>query len=139
MGSNITRDARIKFNLERKKEMDMIRTRYKNLETKNVLLVGPPQSGKSQLFRNLLNQEFDENYEVDESAKFGFKVFSTIKSHYENLNAVSLHLVDAPGAMIRSHRGVDFYFEKCNVILIVMDISLVLDINKIDQTTQFVL
>ena len=41
--------------------------------------------------------------------------------------------------MIRSHRGVDFYFKKCNVILIVMDISLVLDINKIDMTTQFVL
>ena len=80
----------------------------------------------------MLNHEFDDKYEVDENAKFGFKVFSTINSAYENLNPLSLHFVDAPGAMIRSHRGVDFYFEKCDVILIVMDISLVLDINKID-------
>ena len=104
-----------------------------------MLLVGPPQSGKTQLFRNLLNHEFDEKYIIDESAKMGCKVFSTIKSHYEKLHALSLHVVDSPGAMIRSMRGVDFYFEKCNVILIVMDISLVLDINKIDQTTQFAL
>ena len=97
-----------------------------------MLLVGPPQSGKTQLFRNLLCHEFQENYEVDDTAKFGFKVFSTIQSRYENLNALSLHLIDAPGAMIRSHRGVDYYFKKCNAILIVMDISLVLDINKID-------
>ena len=78
MGSNITRDARIKFNVERKREMDMINSRYENLENRQVLLVGPPQSGKTQLFRNLLSHEFQENYDVDESAKFGFKVFSTI-------------------------------------------------------------
>ena len=139
MGSNITRDARIKFNQERKKEMDMIAGRYENLETRHLLLVGPPQSGKTQLFRHLLNHEFEDAYSADESAKFGFKVFSTIKSRYENLNPLSLHVVDSPGALIRTQRGVDYYFEKCNVILIVMDISLVLDINKIEATTQFVL
>ena len=132
MGSTITHAARIKFKQERKKEIKAIADRYKNLENRNVLLVGPPQSGKTQLFRNILNHEFNEKYEVDESAKFGFKVFSTINSPYEKLNPLSLHIVDAPGVMIRSHRGVDFYFEKCDVILIVMDISLVLDINKID-------
>ena len=34
MGSNITRAARIKFNVERKREMDMIKSRYENLENR---------------------------------------------------------------------------------------------------------
>ena len=124
MGANITRDARIKFNLERKTEIIAIKERYNNLETRSVLLVGPPQSGKTQLFRNLLNHEFQDPYNIDESAKFGFKVFSTIKSNYKEMHPLRMNIIDAPGAMTRNNRGVDFYFEKCNVILIVMDITL---------------
>ena len=75
-----------------------------------MLLVGPPQSGKTQLFRNLLYHEFDPEYKIGESAQFGMKLFSTIKSKYETMPAVTLHLVDSPGAMIRHRRGVDFYF-----------------------------
>ena len=135
MGVNITRDARIKFNKERADEINSIRTRYKNLETRSVLMVGPPQSGKTQLFRNLLNHEFEDVYNVDESAKFGFKVFSTIQSKYKAMNPLRVELMDAPGAMTRNNRGVDFYFEKCNIILIVMDITLELVDTKIERET----
>merc|ERR1712176_1577813 len=50
-----------------------------------------------------------------------------------------MHLIDAPGAMTRDSRGVDFYFDKCNVIFIVMDITLEFSSSKIENTTQFVL
>ena len=40
------------------------------------------------------------------------------------MHPLRMELMDAPGAMTRNNRGVDFYFEKCNVILIVMDITL---------------
>ena len=67
------------------------------------------------------------------------KLFSTIKSKYENMPALSLHICDSPGTLVRNSRGVDFYFQKCDVILIVMDISLVFNPDKIEETTQFVL
>ena len=40
---------------------------------------------------------------------------------------------------MRTEIATDYYFESCDVILIVVDISLVLDDSKIDKTTQFVL
>lgn len=83
----------------------------------------------------MLNHEFEDVYNVDESAKFGFKVFSTIQSKYKQMNPLRVELMDAPGAMTRNNRGVDFYFEKCNIILIVMDITLELVDTKIERET----
>ena len=86
-----------------------------------------------------MNHKFEEEYKIDDTAKFGFKVFSTLKSKYENMHPLRMNLIDAPGAMTRDSRGVDFYFDKCNVILIVMDVTLDFVPDKIDKHTQFVL
>lgn len=40
---------------------------------------------------------------------------------------------------MRTEVAADFYFEKADIIFIVVDISLGLDEDKIDKTTQFVL
>ena len=68
-----------------------------------------------------------------------FKVYSTNESQYDHLNPISVHCVDTPGSFMRTEIATDYYFESCDVILIVVDISLVLDDSKIDKTTQFVL
>jgi len=69
----------------------------------------------------------------------GFKIYSTNESRYEHLNPMTVHVVDAPGVFMRTEVAADYYFEKCDVILIVVDISLALDDNKIDKSSQFVL
>ena len=53
--------------------------------------------------------------------------------------SLSMRICDSPGALIREGKGADFYFQKCDVILIVMDISLVLDHDKIEKTMNYVL
>ena len=67
------------------------------------------------------------------------KLFSTVNSKYENMPSLSMRICDSPGALIREGKGADFYFQKCDVILIVMDISLVLDHDKIEKTMNYVL
>ena len=69
----------------------------------------------------------------------GFKVYSTCESRYEHLNPMSVHCIDTPGSFMRTEVAADFYFEKADIIFIVVDISLGLDEDKIDKTTQFVL
>ena len=100
-----------------------------------MLLVGPPQSGKSQLFNAILGREYTTDYEVNESAQMGFKVYSTNESRYEHLHPMSVHCTDTPGSFLRSEIAADFYFETADIIFIVVDISLVLDEQKIDKTT----
>jgi hypothetical protein len=65
----------------------------------------------------------------------GFKIYSTNESRYENLYPMTVHAVDTPGMFMRTEVAADYYFDKCDVILIVVDISLVLDDNKIDKST----
>lgn len=69
----------------------------------------------------------------------GFKVYSTNESRYENLYPMKVQVVDSPGVFMRTEIAADYYFENCDVILIVVDISLVLDEQKIDKSSQFVL
>mmetsp|Transcript_11488 Transcript_11488/g.14454 ORF Transcript_11488/g.14454 Transcript_11488/m.14454 type:complete len:179 (+) Transcript_11488:276-812(+) len=52
---------------------------------------------------------------------------------------MSVHCVDTPGNFMRTEIAADYYFEHCDIVFIVMDISLVLDEPKIEKTTQFVL
>ena len=74
-----------------------------------------------------------------ESAQIGFKIYSTNESRYESLYPMTVNVVDTPGMFMRTEVASDYYFENCDVILIVVDISLVLDDRKIDKSTQFVL
>ena len=74
-----------------------------------------------------------------ESAQMGFKLYSTNESRYEALNPMTVHCVDAPGSFMRTEIAADYYFDDCDIVFIVVDISLVLDESKIDKTTQFVL
>ena len=69
----------------------------------------------------------------------GFKVYSTNESRYEALKPMTVHCTDAPGSFMRTEIAADYYFNECDVIFIVVDISLVLDEQKIDKATQFVL
>ena len=70
-----------------------------------------------------------------ESAQLGFKVYSTTESRYEALKPMTVHCVDAPGSFMRTEIAADYYFEDCDVIFIVVDISLVLDEAKIDKAS----
>ena len=74
-----------------------------------------------------------------ESAQMGFKVYSTNESRYKHLKPMSVHCVDTPGSFMRTEIATDYYFDNCDIIFIVVDISLVLDEPKIDKATQFVL
>lgn len=74
-----------------------------------------------------------------ESAQLGFKVYSTNESRYDALNPMKVHCTDAPGSFMRTEIAADYYFDDCDVIFIVIDISLVLDEAKIDKASQFVL
>ena len=52
---------------------------------------------------------------------------------------MSVHCVDTPGNFMRTEIAVDYYFQNCDIVFIVVDISLVLDEQKIEKCTQFVL
>ena len=119
--------------------MRTIDKKFKTVDKRTVLFVGPPQSGKTQLFNAVIGKDYSEQYEISEAAQLGFKVYSTNESRYENLNPMTVHCVDAPGSFMRTEVATDFYFESCDVVLIVVDISLVLDDAKIDKASQFVL
>ena len=139
MGGHISSNKQDQFENERKKELYTINKKFKKVEKRNVLLVGPPQSGKTQLFNYIIGREYSDQYEVLESAQMGFKVYSTNESRYEALNPINVNCVDAPGSFMRNEIAADYYFETCDIIFIVIDISLVLDEEKIEKSSQFVL
>ena len=139
MGGAISSQKQDQFENERNKELRTINKKFKRVDTRSVLLVGPPQSGKTQLFNQIIGKEYSEVYEVVESAQMGFKIYSTNESRYDALQPMKVNCIDAPGSFMRTEIAADYFFENCDVILIVVDISLVLDEAKIEKTSQFVL
>lgn len=132
-------EAYRKWGFEKEKELKTIGQKYRKLDTRRVILVGDPQSGKTQLFNALVGRDFSNNYDVDEQARYGFKLFSTVHSRYSHLDPVSVHAIDTPGVMMRTERAAESYFAECDVILVCIDVSYVMDHSKIDMSTQFTL
>lgn len=83
----------------------------------------------------LADTGFTEAYTADETAKLGYKVFSTVKSEHPHLNPISFLMTDTPGSLLRTKRAAENYFGNCDVVLIVFDISMSLDEFKIEQWT----
>ena len=102
-------------------------------------MIGPPQSGKTQLFNAIVGYPYSERYEINEHAQMGFKIYSTNESRYEHLPPLTVNCTDVPGSFMRTEIASQTYFENVDIIFIVVDITLVLDDSKIDKTSQFVL
>ena len=72
MGGVISGEKMQEFQRQRSGELKQIEGRYRGLQKRNVVIVGPIQAGKTQLFRALCNQPFSDHYEQEETAKTGF-------------------------------------------------------------------
>lgn len=86
-------------------------------------MVGPVKCGKTQLMNQLCDLPFSKHYDMHETAKIGYKLFSTVKSNYKHLHPISFTVVVTPGEFIKHRRAAEKYFNKCKVVLIVMDMS----------------
>jgi len=75
------------------------------------------------LMHALCDLPFKNKYEENETAKIGYKLFSTVKSNYPHLNPISFTVVVTPGNFIKFKRASQKYFEKAQVVLLVMDMS----------------
>ena len=139
MGSGITREKSREFNMKSNHARKVLRHKFEQVDEIKCVLVGPSQSGKTQLFRNLINKSFVESYEANESAQLGFKIFNTVKSDYENLYPVSLHVTDTPGSLMRTGIASEFFFKDCHVVLILVDITMNLEPTRVETWTQYVL
>ena len=139
MGGHISSKKADQFETERSKELRLVSKKFKKVDKRHVLLVGPPQSGKTQLFNQIIGTPYSDEYEVKETAQMGFKIYSTTESRYEHLRPMTVHCIDSPGSFMRTEYASDYYFDLADIIFIVVDISLVLDEDKIDKATQFVL
>ena len=60
MGGHISTSKQDQFENEKKKELRIIDKKFKSVDKRNVLLVGPPQSGKTQLFNSLIGKEYSD-------------------------------------------------------------------------------
>lgn len=140
MGNGITAEKEKQFQKEKVTTIKLIHDKYAMLEHRKVLIIGGPHSGKTQLFRNLIGRTFMEEYTADETAQFGFKVMSTIKSEYAHLAPLSYQICCAPGSILRNdHRASDYYFKSPEIILICIDFSHLIEEEKIQNITNFIL
>lgn len=60
MGGHISSVKQDQFENERIKELGTINKKFKKVDKRRVLLVGPPQSGKTQLFNAIIGQEYSD-------------------------------------------------------------------------------
>ena len=58
MGGHISSSKQDQFEAERKKELKTISKKFKKVGRRTVLLVGPPQSGKTQLFNAIVGRDY---------------------------------------------------------------------------------
>ena len=64
MGGHISSSKQDQFEGEQRKELKTISKKFKKVDRRTVLLVGPPQSGKTQLFNAILGRDYQDKYEV---------------------------------------------------------------------------
>ena len=60
MGGHISSVKQDQFENERIKDLNTINKKFKKIDKRRVLLVGPPQSGKTQLFNAIIGQEYSD-------------------------------------------------------------------------------
>ena len=97
MGLGITREKQLQFQREKSDELSAINYRFNRREDREIILVGPPQVGKEQLMRALCDKEFKKSYTERETARLGYKLYSTVKSNYKHLNPISFTVTTTPG------------------------------------------
>ena len=97
MGLGLPRQKSLQFNQERKKELRSVRYKFDNREDREIVMLGPAGCGKTQLMNSLCDIKFSKKYEENETAKIGYKLFSTVKSNYRHLNPISFTVVVTPG------------------------------------------
>lgn len=100
MGNGITSAKEKEFQREKIATLKTIIDKYSMLQRRRVLIVGGACSGKTQLFRSLSGHAFQDEYDPSETAKFAFRVISTIKSEYANLPPLSFHFCCAPSSLL---------------------------------------
>lgn len=96
---------RKKFETEKNEELKAIKYKFENREYRDIVLLGPPKSGKLQLMNALCDLKFWKGYEENETAKIGYKLFSTVKSNYEHLNPIAFNVCVTPGSFIKHKRA----------------------------------
>lgn len=87
----------------------------------------------------LCDMKFSKKYTENETAKIGYKLFSTIKSNYQHLYPIAFTVTVTPGSFIKHLRAAPKYFEACQCILIVIDMSDAISEELIVQWTAMVL
>lgn len=139
MGGTLTREKASAFSKEKKRELKSINRKFKQVDERLITIIGPPQAGKSCLMNALDDIDFCEDYKPDETAKMGYKIFSTVRSEHDHLHPIAFQMTDTPGSLIRHKRATEHYFTTCDAVLITFDMSMQLDEIKVDQWTQFAL
>lgn len=119
----LTRDKARQFSRERSQELEAIKYKFDDRENRQIVLVGPNKAGKTQLMNLLCDLKFSRQYTENETAKIGYKLFSTVKSNYQHLYPIAFTVVVTPGQFIRHKRASEKYFSNAQCVLIVMDMS----------------
>jgi len=110
MGTGLTREKRTQFQREKEDELGAIAYRFNKRENREVILVGPPRSGKEQLLRMLCDKKYKKKYDERETARIGYKLYSTVKSNYKHLHPISFTVTSTPGTFLKHQRASEKYF-----------------------------
>jgi GTPase SAR1 family protein len=89
MGVPLTVEKCKLFNWYKSTDLDQIEKKFRFIDERRIILVGPPQSGKTQLLNKLSDNPFCETYKSDENPTLAFKIFSTVKSKHKHIYPIS--------------------------------------------------
>lgn len=81
--------------------MNQIRYQFDHREDREIIIMGPAKSGKEQLLRVLCDKPFNKGYKERETARIGYKLYSTVKSNYNHLHPISFTVTTAPGNWLK--------------------------------------